>query len=67
MRTFKQHVVITEAGPTGAEYESIIAVGYNQGQPPYSSSKAKDSGAFSTAKKFLPKNAKKPYNDTAHK
>ena len=67
MRTFKQHVVITEAGPTGAEYESIIAVGYNQGQPPYSSSKAKDSGAFSTAKKFLPKNAKKPYNDTAYK
>ena len=48
-------MVITEAGPTGAEYESIIAVGYNQGQPPYSSSKAKDSGAFSTAKKFLPK------------
>ena len=55
MRTFKQHVVITEAGPTGAEYESIIAVGYNQGKPPYSSSKSKDSGSFSTAKKFLPK------------
>jgi len=55
MRTFKQHMVITEAGPTGAEYESIIAVGYNQGKPPYSSSKSKDSGAFSTASKFLPK------------
>ena len=67
MRSFKQHMVITEAGPTGAEYESIIAVGYNQGQPPYSSSKAKDSGAFSTAKKFLPKNKKQPYNDTAYK
>jgi len=69
MRSFKQHMVITEAtkGPTGAEYESIIAVGYNQGTPPYSSSKAKDSGAFSTAKKFLPKNKKQPYNDTAYK
>ena len=60
-------MVITEAGPTGAEYESIIAVGYNQGTPPYSSSKAKDSGAFSTAKKFLPKNKKQPYNETAYK
>ena len=48
-------MVITEAGPTGAEYESIIAVGYNQGKPPYSSSKSKDSGSFSKAKKFLPK------------
>ena len=67
MKSFKQHMVITEAGPTGAEYESIIAVGYNQGTPPYSSSKAKDSGAFSTAKKFLPKDTKKPYNDTAYK
>ena len=68
MRSFKQFEnILTEATPTGAEYESIIAVGYNQGKPPYNSSKAKDSGAFSTASKFLPKNSEKPYNDTAYK
>ena len=69
MKSFKQFEnIITEAIPSGADYESIISVGYNQGKPPYSSSKAKDSSAFSTASKFLPKggkNIEEPYNDTA--
>jgi len=66
MRSFKQFEnILTEATPTGADYESIITVGYNQGKPPYSSSKAKDSNAFSSANKFLPKDKEEPYNDTA--
>jgi len=66
MRSFKQFEnILTEAKPTGADFESIISVGYNQGKPPYSSSKAKDLNAFKTADKFLPKDTEEPYNDTA--
>ena len=56
MRSFNQYQeYLAEAGPTGAEYESIITVGYNQGNPPYSSKKAKDPGAYQTVTKFFPK------------
>ena len=56
MRSFNQYQeYLAEAGPSGAEYESIITVGYNQGNPPYSSKKAKDPGAYQTVTKFFPK------------
>ena len=56
MKTFKQHQsYLAEAKPSGAEYESIITVGYNQGSPPYSLKRAKDVGAYQTVSKFFPK------------
>ena len=56
MKSFKQHQqYIPEAkGPTGAEYESIITVGYNQGLPPYNLSNAKDKDAFNNIAHFFP-------------
>ena len=63
MRSFNQYQeYLAEAGPTGAEYESIITVGYNQGNPPYSSKKAKDPGAYNKVSKWL---NKKQYKDEA--
>jgi hypothetical protein len=53
-KTFKQELS-EAAGPSGAEYESIITVGYNQGKPPYSLKKAKDKAAFDSIAKFFPK------------
>ena len=56
MKTFKQHqAYLAEAKPSGAEYESIITVGYNQGSPPYSLKRAKDATAYQTVSKFFPK------------
>ena len=39
----KESETLKEAAPSGAEYVSIITVGYNQGNPPYNLGKAKDS------------------------
>jgi len=56
MRSFNQYQeYLAEAGPSGAEYESIITVGYNQGNPPYSSKKAKDPGTYQKVSQFFPK------------
>ena len=59
MKTLKGFLLesksLQEAAPSGAEYESIITVGYNQGKPPFSLSKAKDKAAFSGVSKFFPK------------
>ena len=56
MKSFRQHEqYIPEAkGPTGAEYESIITVGYNQGLPPYNLANAKDKAAFNNISHFFP-------------
>jgi hypothetical protein len=58
MKTFtgflKESEILKEAAPSGAEYESIITVGYNQGNPPYNLGKAKDKAAFSGVSKFFP-------------
>ena len=58
MKTLKGFLLesksLQEAAPSGAEYESIITVGYNQGNPPYSLGKAKDRAAFSGISKFFP-------------
>ena len=51
----KESETLKEAAPSGAEYESIITVGYNQGKPPFSLRKAKDKAAFSGVSKFFPK------------
>ena len=50
----KESETLKEAAPSGAEYESIITVGYNQGNPPYNLGKAKDKAAFSGVSKFFP-------------
>ena len=52
----KQHEqYIAEAkGPSATEYESIITVGYNQGKPPYTLTKAKDKAAFANVSQFFP-------------
>ena len=52
MKTFKQFIE-EQKSPSGAEYESIITVGYNQSKP-YSLKNAKDKNAFNTVKQFFP-------------
>ena len=64
MRSFNQYqeYLAEASGPSGAEYESIITVGYNQGLPPYSLKNATDPGAYKKVYKWL---NKKQYKDEA--
>ena len=66
MRSFNQYqeYLAEASGPSGAEYESIITVGYNQPAfaSSYTSKNAKDKAAYNKVSKWL---NKKQYKDEA--